>query len=429
MNVGFHPIDSLSYMNQELREDLKQRSFSSVADISQTFPNFKYNIFLLDKGDRQPVVAVLNKDNKTFKFYAKMDRDADRNIVGLKRYNIDTETVDDRFCAILYRNESKIGLTNTTLNICSFVGMMLSLIGTFLAFSSPFRSTKRGWLFSMSVIISGLFLLYFVIWLLGGRPYSDFKLYNYPEWITICFVLSEIALLSGVIFRITGNADYNIFQRNSNKLQGKDPIGVWKEIDGKDKIIIQEKGQLLYFKENEVLEFNFEIIDRDEFIVRDKEDRISHLKINRLIKYINNKECIYTTLSFADKSFSMSGESNKYVIEKDTLKKVLDIDYSIWSILGCIAGFILFTILGIQSIVNKDTVGIIFSGIFIVGFIIGLIGGFINKRNTQFLNNNFDEACKKLNEDEIIAYFREALNNKRLTIDEWIKIYRQKNEE
>lgn len=212
-DVIFETTDSLKYYRYAERE-LFKRSNIQVANVSNLFPDFNATLLLLEKQD--PILTF--DKGGTFQmfearqkhggvFYGKIHRSKDGNFyLSVLQDSIKSKSNVPlgRFSGTLNLPPKKaIDVVRTTLNVVAIVALMLCLIGAgiMLGSNTPNRNVDTEYIFYAVVISTALLALYVGFWLFDGPAFFG-KRYDYPEWIAVAWLLSEVGLLGGILYKM-----------------------------------------------------------------------------------------------------------------------------------------------------------------------------------------------------------------------------------
>lgn len=228
-------------------------------------------------------------------------------------------------------------------------------------------------------------------------------------WIIIGgFIISEVALLAGVVDRIKYLS--NFFHKCSFNLVGK-----WFKIDSNDYIIINEDGTLIKSVGENIKVYNCLINNDNSLTVFDEKNNVFILSLD-----INK----YSTPSFSldGDTYTQSGKSIKYLETKEKIieKFGLNKSYILATIITCIYYPINFYY---DFTREANTIPLWLGIIIIVDiiWIVGIIYVILRRNKTKKLfQKYFDEAYEKLGAESIINFLKAARKDKTLTLEEWI---------
>lgn len=154
-------------------------------------------------GEAFPTIAVWENNNSFF--YAHLSRSNDGDFYMLVKNNGQEKVINlGRFAGRLnIVPKHTIDLASTTLDVVSIVALLLCLIGLGIMLSTDKsqRTDDTDYLFWAVYISTCLLLLYVGFWLFDGSSFFG-KRYDYPEWIAIVWLLSEIGLVGGVLCKM-----------------------------------------------------------------------------------------------------------------------------------------------------------------------------------------------------------------------------------
>lgn len=221
-DVVFQNVDSISYFNQALREDFKKNHFMA-ADVTHLFPDYKAKkITLLNQpeliSESSPIVAVW-ENNGSF-FYANLNRSNDGDFYFVVNSNGQSKAINvGKFAGSLsFVPKHTIDLATTTLNVVAIVALLLSLLGYGIMLSSQTskRSAEADFLYWIVFGATALLTLYVGFWLFDGPAFFA-KRYDYPEWIAVAWLLSEVGLLGGILFKMKVESNPPTYPQKSEK--------------------------------------------------------------------------------------------------------------------------------------------------------------------------------------------------------------------
>lgn len=442
-DVVFQDVDSIKYYGWQKRVMMKKDSLVA-ADVTHLFPASGFRkLTILDKGNLNPVFEVWNNNGTLYigwiarqengNFVLKVIESQEGKIIPIGNF---TGRMNLPF-------EQGINKPLTTMNVVAIITLLLCILGFGFVITSDFGNSDKSWLFVVSGISALLPLAYVAFWLLEWWQFEG-SLYNYPEWIALAWFISEIGLLSGVIYRLTEEPETpvgNIFERNYDKLKNRiSPAGNWKEVCGSDQIIINGDGTMLYSTSEGTSKFEFQIADDGSIIVSDENGKI--FVVNYEVHPSSPTWNPVMRLSFNGKTFTRNGQSYEssaeYYIQdnkKNDMRKELvkalrlpDKDGSWgWAIVSAIV--IVFLGMGLPKMITHTVynfdgiIGVGFSCAFFLYAIYGVIWNLwlilvVRKRKVIF-NNRFDQAYSKLQQLELTEYLKSAIKDRDISIDDW----------
>lgn len=206
-DIVLQSVDSISYFNTVLREGLKKDHFMA-ADVTHLFPDYKAKkITLLNQSEiiteSSPTIAVW-ENNGSF-FYANLNRSKDGDFYFVVNSNGQSKAINvGRFTGSLNLvPKHTIDLATTTLNVVAIVALLLSLLGYGVMLSSQpsKRTAEADFLYWIVFGATALLALYVGFWLFDGPAFFG-KRYDYPEWIAVAWLLSEVGLLGGILYKM-----------------------------------------------------------------------------------------------------------------------------------------------------------------------------------------------------------------------------------
>lgn len=441
-DIIFQDVDSLKYYGWQKKVMMKKDSVMA-ADITHLFP---------ESGARKVTIIskvsefeVLNY-NRTL-YNGKIARQKNGDFI--------LKVVENNECKIipLGRFTGRLNLPpshcidkpKTTMNVLLIVTFLFCLLGFGFVLTST-KSTKDdiGWIHCVPPCAYILLL-----WCYGAsEPKTD--VHYYTIWIVSAWIASEIGLLSGVICRLYENKAVqsdNIFEHSKNKLKSHIfTIGEWKEVDGKDSLIINDDGTIYYSSPEKTSKLTFKISDNGCLIVLDAEDNVSIARYE--VHPSSPQWSPVMKLSYNGKIFTKSGKSYKseaeYYIkqnkENDTLTEVMKSlrmpkkNGSIgWMIVNAIAlffigrgipFFISRTVNNFDEIVNNFDEIIIVGCYWLVLFfalycLIWNLSLILRRKRKEEVKRLFKLAYPKLQLPKLTEYIHAALKQPSLSIEEW----------
>lgn len=220
-DVVLQNVDSIPYFNTALRESLNKSNVMG-ADITHLFPDYKARkLTLLEASrldDAMPTIAVW-ENNGSF-FYAYLSRSKDGDFYLLVKNNGQEKVINlGKFIGRLnVVPKHTIDLASTTLNVVLIVSLLLCLLGCGIMLGTNSSNlTKETDCFCWAVILpTAALFLYVGFWILGAPSIFE-KRYDYPEWIAIAWLLSEVGLLSGILFKMKVESNPPSIPQNSEK--------------------------------------------------------------------------------------------------------------------------------------------------------------------------------------------------------------------
>lgn len=205
-DIVLQSVDSIPYFNAALRESLKKEEVIA-ADITHLFPDYKAKkLTLLEVSkmeDAMPTIAVW-ENNGSF-FYSYVSRSKDGDFYLLVKNNGQEKAINlGKFAGRLNLvQKHTIDLATTTLNVVAIVALLLSLLGYGIMLSSQIskRSAESDFLYWIVFGATALLALYVGFWLFDGPAFFG-KRYDYPEWIAVAWLLSEVGLIGGILYKM-----------------------------------------------------------------------------------------------------------------------------------------------------------------------------------------------------------------------------------
>lgn len=442
-DIVFQDVDSIKYYGWQKRIMMKKDSIMA-ADITHLFPESGVRkLTILDKGDMNPVFEAWNNNATVYIGWIARQKDGEF-VLRVNEGNEGKIIPIGKFTGrISVPNEHGIDRPLTTMNVVAIVTLLLCVLGFgFVITSENISKDNIGWLFYVSVISSVIPLAYVILWILGWWKFEG-SLYNYPEWIALSWLISEIGLLSGVIYRLYETKEVpaeNIFEHNFNKLKASvSPQGEWKEVGGTDSLIINDDGTLYYSTSEETCKLTFQIADNGSLIAADNDGKVVIVRYE--VHPASPSWLPIMRLTYCGKTFTKDGrpyesaaeyyvkENKKNEVLKDVIKclRLPEKDGSWgWAIVSAAAvAFIGKGLLNIipRTVYNFD--GIIGVGMTCAIFLFALYGLILNlwlissrKRKVK-ANRLFSIAYPNLRQPELTEYIRAALKQSSLSVDEW----------
>lgn len=201
-DVKFQSVDSIKYYGWNRRQSMKKDSVVA-ADITHLFPDFEVKkLTIVDKGEANPVFEVWNNNGtdyigwiarqKNGNFILRVNESSEGKIIPIGKF----------IGKMNYTQGEGLNLPVTTLNVCSIIAFALCLIGFGLVETSRPNKSAASWLSGVSFGCMSATGLYVIIWITGWGKFFG-SIYNYPEWIVLAWLISEVGLLSGVIYHLT----------------------------------------------------------------------------------------------------------------------------------------------------------------------------------------------------------------------------------
>lgn len=443
-DIVFQDVDSIRYYGWQKRVSLKKDSVTA-ADITSLFPEFGVRkLTILDKGDLNPIFEIWNNNGTLY--FGWIDRQKDGGFVlKVNENNVGKIIPIGKFTGRMPLQEQQ-GMNKplTTMNVVAIVTLLLCVLGLgFLSTSMKSSKDDIGWLAYVSIGSTLLPLAYVVLWILGWWQFEG-SVYNYPEWIALAWLISEIGLLSGIVHKLyesEGVSSNNIFERNVNKLKSRiSPIGEWKEVDGQDSLIINSDGTIYYSSPGQTAKFTFQIGDEGSIIASDIEDKVVIAKYE--VHPSSPQWYPIMKLVFDGKTFTKNGQSYEstaecYISEnkqKETRAEVMKSlgvpdNNGSWGWVIVSAAFAIF--IGFRlphtithTVYNHD--GIIGVALLCAVFLIALYGViwnlwliFVGRKRRTEVNRLFDTAYQRLHQPQLTEYIRAALKHQNLGVKEW----------
>lgn len=220
-DIVLQSVDSIPYFNTALRESLNKSDVMG-ADITHLFPDYKarkLTILEVSKlDDAMPTIAVW-ENNGSF-FYAYVNRSKDGDFYLLVKNNGQEKAINlGKFTGRLNLvPKHTIDLASTVLNVTAIVALLLSLLGYGIMLSSKIsnRPSETDFLYWIVFGATALLALYVGFWLFDGPSFFG-KRYDYPEWIAVAWLLSEVGLLGGILFKMKVESNPSTFSQKSEK--------------------------------------------------------------------------------------------------------------------------------------------------------------------------------------------------------------------
>ena len=202
-DVVFQDPDSIKYWGWMTRVSAKKDSFEA-ADITSLFPEFKVKkLTVINKiGDVDPFFEVWNyngtfyygymvrQDNGDFALAAKEQIKGGGQLVPLGEFK---GQMNDVFV-------HSIDKSSTMMDVVATVTLLLCLLGCGFVCLPQFDDEPYSWLcwgpFSAAIIA------FFPVFLWLSESSNWYSEWFIPEWITVAWLISEVGLLSGVIYRL-----------------------------------------------------------------------------------------------------------------------------------------------------------------------------------------------------------------------------------
>ncbi|MDE6536242.1 MAG: hypothetical protein K2K82_09605 [Muribaculaceae bacterium] len=440
-DVVFQDVDSIKYYGWELRLSLKKDSVNGAFDATHLFPESGVRkLTILDKGRLEPTFQVWNDNNTVYCGWIARQRNGEFILKVTESGQPKIVPIGNFVGRITLPIEHGIAKPITTMNVVVIVTLLLCVLGLGLGVTAEGGNPGKDWLVYVSGWSAALPLIYVGLWVLGAWSFKG-SIYDYPEWIALAWIISEIGLLSGVVFRLS---DYekiepkNIFERNKDKLGGITLAGEWIKECGDDRIIINGDGSMVYSTSEGTSKFKFQIGDDGSIIVEDANSQISILDYEvcpysptwkPLIRISFNGECF----TKGGDSFLPAATAYKKEGQKNDVRRTLAMDYGIpesegswgWVIFGSICAIYIGTIVmsNIIALVKND----IFAGLFLCAIMLSAVVVVIRnlwlilvgRRRKSVFNKLFDQAYSKLTRDELTEYIWSGMKNPSLSVEEW----------
>lgn len=191
-----------------------KRSSIRVANVTELFPDCNSTLLLLEKqrplfdfskGGTSYVVEVRQHNGGIY--YGRILRNREGNFY----LTVAQDSVADNIYIPLGKftgtlnipKQNTIDVPHTTLNVVVIVALMLCLLGFGIMLSTERskRTDDTEYLFVSVYVSTCLLLLYVGFWLFDGPSFFG-KRYDYPEWIAIAWLLSEIGLVGGILCKM-----------------------------------------------------------------------------------------------------------------------------------------------------------------------------------------------------------------------------------
>lgn len=439
-DVVFQDVDSIKYYGWQKRVMMKKDSFVA-ADVTHLFPAAGVRkLTIIDKKSYlNPVFEVWNNNGTAYigwiarqnngNFILKVTESEEGKIIPIGNFT------GKMNCPFGHGIDKPL----TTMNVVAIITLLFCILGIGLAITTDFEKSEMLWLTTVSIISTWLPLAYVVSRLLGWWQF-DGNLYNYPEWIALAWLISELGLLSGVIYRLSENAEPDIFTRNFDKLKTRiAPSGNWKEVYGNDQIIINRDGTMLYSTSEGTSKFEFQIADNGCIIASDANSNV--FIINYEVHPSSPTWRPIMKLSFNGKTFTRNGQpyesSAEYYVQdnkKNNMRtevmkalRLPDKDGSWgWAVFSAIV--VVFLGITLPKKFTDDVslfdglIGGCLCGIFlyaIYGVIWNLWLIFVVRKRKAIFNNRFNQAYSKLQQPELTEYLRSTIKDRDLSIEEW----------
>lgn len=434
-DVVFQDPDSIKYWTWELRVSAKKDSLVA-ADITHLFPEFKVRKLTAIRkiGTIDPDFEVWNYNGTVFygvivrcnsgdfALATKEQIKGGGQLVPLGRFK---GRIND---VIVHR----INKPSTTMNVVATVTLLLCLLGCGIAYTSFGREVS--WLYRVPFVTALIALLHVVLWILD-EPFWGSK-YFMPEWITLAYLISEVGLLSGVIYRLYAKKEKQTMLP-SYVLNSR-----WEAVSGNDSLIINNDGTLYYTLDEKTLKYEYKVGDNGDIIISDKDGNIVIAKLEGYSR---------KDINFNGKLFGINGISSKtrhrweveenkknmvratFSVPKYDEDKYDDLLNASWkaTIFSVMFAVLCFIAIG-YFIATTDIMG--WGGRLGISFL-GSLGCFLSYdalkmllkqtfgrkryKKAKSFDRLYDKAYLELKQPELTDYLRAALKNPELGVEEW----------
>lgn len=422
-DVVFQDPDSIKYWPWKFRVSAKEASFEAV-EITSLFPEFKAgNITAVNKiGDTNPFFEVWNYNGTLY--YGNMVRQDNGDFALAVNDHTKERSKIIPLGVFKGRMNEAISESPDESPIILVVGI-LALFFCVVGFGLVVVTGEDKPGIGFATVLAAVATIWILI-LNNGE--------NTLAWIVVVCCFGEIGLLSGVLFHLYVNNKpklQDIFSRNAAKMRGfAFPIGEWKEVGGKEKLVINGDGTIYHTSQGNTTNLRFKIGDNGSLIATDKDNNISIVdyvarpsdpKIKPFMEIIYNGE----TFTRGGETYEHSVEcywSNVYwVIETLGLPEK---DGSFGWVIGGLGAFAFSVCAYLNTTKSVEDIWLL--------YVIGLIGLCVAIRNlwlilvirkrkerVRSLCHDGFYSSEQLRQPVLFQYVEAALKKRGLTVSEW----------
>lgn len=449
-DVVFQDPDSIKCLWKELSNVCKKNSLE-VADITNLFPECGAKKLLAIKkiGTANPFFLVWNFNGTQFDADIVRCNNGDFALATKEQFNGEGQLVPlGEFKGRLNDAlENSIDKSSTMMDVVATVTLLLCLLGCGFVCLPQFDDEPYSWL--CWVPFSAAIIAFFPVFLWLSESSNWYSGWFIPEWITVAWLISEVGLLSGVIYRLYVP---NLEPREIKSIQEHSKLteichSIWEEDGGIDSLVINKDGTLFYTSKGRTSKYEYTFSDNESCILAsDNKGNTFVLKLDEYGIIFNGKLFGYGGVPYETRR-RMEVEVNAKCREKNHMKKVLGVPekdygwrdgswkkvtkYALYAV-GCIIALVLLTV----DKLNQNYCGlrqgqfnalvIVLSGGFwlfsyrVCGQLKQILG---RKRRAQKIawafDDIFDKVYWQLKQPELTDYLRAALKNPKLSVKEW----------
>lgn len=420
-DVVFQDPDSIKYWTWKSRVSAKEASFEAV-EITSLFPEFKAgNITAVNKiGDTNPFFQVYNYNGTLY--YGNMVRQDNGDFaLAVKDYTKERS----KFIPLgVFKGRLNVAIREVPdespiILVVGILALFFCAVGLGFVFINP---DVEHW----TNPVPGVALIAVILILVKGE--------NTMAWIVGVCCVGEVGLLSGVICRLYYRKQprpKDVFSRNAAKMRGfAFPIGEWKEVGGKEKLVINGDGTIYNTSQGNTTKLRFKIGDNGSLIATDKDNNISI--VDYVARPSDPKIKPFMEIIYNGKTFTRGGETYEHSIECywSNVYRVIETfglpekDGSFGWVIGGLGAFAFSVYVYLITTESVEDIWLL--------YVIGLIGlcvaiknlwliKVIRKRKERVRRLCFDGfySMEQLRQPLLFEYVEAALKKPGLTVCEW----------
>lgn len=427
----------------------KKKNSFEAADITSLFPEFKVKkLTVINKiGDVDPFFEVWNyngtsyygymvrQDNGDFALATKEQIKGGGQLVPLGEFK---GQMNDVFV-------HSIDKSSTMMDVVATVTLLLCLLGCGFVCLSQFDDEPYSWL--CWVPFSAAIIAFFPVFLWLSESSNWYSGWFIPEWITVAWLISEVGLLSGVLYRLEAKPQIEPVENQEHSKLTEICHSIWEEDGGIDSLVINKDGTLFYTSKERTSKYEYTFSDNESCILAsDNEGNTFVLKLDEYGIIFNGKLFGYGGVPYETRR-RREVEVDAKCREKNHMKKVLGVPekdygwrdgswkkvakYALWAVYS-IAILVLSILdkegqidLGLKEtqfkiLLYASLCGILWFSYRTFGQLKQILG---RKRHTQKIawafDGIFDKAYWQLKQPELTDYLRAAIKNPKLSVNEW----------